>query len=357
MWRPSRVELTVVPGHGALREFIVRLGTATLRDIHTADYADLGVPCGVILAKPQFTSGMWCSSLSTSLGATYKLHFATLAFGADPWPFGALPGRAAPPEGPVRGAFTAHLLATHERGTWADFRLTGPPGATFDMNGRGIIEIAEGETYGTGGAHLLAAPLENMLRVSFFTEGPKPLQLEWRAPGESAYELVPHTVLTTPPCVTDCVATDWTAWSTCPATCADPVGITRRERPVDIRAQGGKECPDTEEVQPCEAQCDCVVSDWGEWSEEASGIITRERTVVQAPSADDCPSLTESVVVSPPPEPSTTTTTTTTKPLPPITPAVTAQPPSLSNSSSTNSTVSTTTTSTTASSASTTTPT
>ena len=41
---PSRVELTVVPGHGALREFIVRLGTATLRDIHTADYADLGVP-------------------------------------------------------------------------------------------------------------------------------------------------------------------------------------------------------------------------------------------------------------------------------------------------------------------------
>merc|ERR1719379_2003243 len=186
-------------------------------------------------------------------------------------------------------------------------------GATFDMNGRGIITIEEGESYGTGGAHLLAAPLENMMRVSFFTEGPKPLQLEWRAPGESAYELVPHTVLTTPPCVTDCVATDWTAWSACPATCADPVGITRRERPVDIRAQGGQECPDTEEVQPCEAQCDCVVSDWGEWSEEASGIITRERTVVQAPSTTT----------------TTTTTTpapTTTKPLPPITPAVTKPP-------------------------------
>merc|ERR1719213_998045 len=239
------------------------------------------------------------------------------------------------------------------------------------MNGRGLITIAEGETSGTGGAHLLAAPLENMMRVSFFTEGPKPLQLDWRAPGESAYDLVPHTVLTTPPCVTDCVATDWTDWTRCPATCADPVGITRRERPVDIRAQGGKECPDTEEVQPCEAQCDCVVSDWGEWSEEANGVISRERTVVQAPSADDCPTLSESVVVSPPPEPSTTTTTTTittstttttptpttTKPLPPITPAVTAQPPSLSNSSSTNSTLSTTTTSTTASSASTTTPT
>jgi hypothetical protein len=88
-------------------------------------------------------------------------------------------------------------------------------------------------------------------------------------------------------CPTDCVASNWGAWSACSATCS---GFHVRNR-AELRppASGGKVCSTHRETKPCNgaaaAACplDCVVSSWGGWDNCSvscsTGANTRRRTV------------------------------------------------------------------------------
>jgi hypothetical protein len=104
------------------------------------------------------------------------------------------------------------------------------------------------------------------------------------------------------PCPIDCVVSDWSAWSTCTATCGG--GVQTRTRTVITPAQnGGAACPVLTETRACnENPCpiDCVVSDWSAWGTCTAtcggGVQTRTRTVI-TPAQNGgaaCPVLTES---------------------------------------------------------------
>jgi Spondin-like TSP1 domain/Thrombospondin type 1 domain len=74
----------------------------------------------------------------------------------------------------------------------------------------------------------------------------------------------------TAPCSKDCVLDQWTAWSTCSATCGD-AGYKMRNREVISHATGsGKDCAalgGTQETTPCAAapKCNCTAH-WSNWS-------------------------------------------------------------------------------------------
>ncbi len=90
----------------------------------------------------------------------------------------------------------------------------------------------------------------------------------------------------TQPCPIDCVLSDWGPWSECSATCGG--GTRTRTRTVLVQAQnGGAPCGALSETEACNTQpcpIDCVLSDWGPWSECSAtcggGTRTRTRTVL-----------------------------------------------------------------------------
>eukprot|EP00923_Selenidium_pygospionis_P010994 GHVN01019179.1.p1 GENE.GHVN01019179.1~~GHVN01019179.1.p1 ORF type:complete len:977 (+),score=72.94 GHVN01019179.1:1725-4655(+) len=78
--------------------------------------------------------------------------------------------------------------------------------------------------------------------------------------------------LVDPPCVIDCLATDWTAWTECSASCNG--GETLRTRTILARpANGGKPCDSLLEAMVCneygcgdaQKELDCQLGDWSDW--------------------------------------------------------------------------------------------
>jgi thrombospondin type 1 repeat protein len=101
----------------------------------------------------------------------------------------------------------------------------------------------------------------------------------------------------------DCVVGAFGDWSACSKDCGG--GTQMRTRKVVTPAMnGGKDCPDLGETQPCNTQAcpkpiDCVVSDWTDWSKcsKDCGGGTQQRTrKVSTPAQNGgagCPDLSE----------------------------------------------------------------
>jgi hypothetical protein len=103
-----------------------------------------------------------------------------------------------------------------------------------------------------------------------------------------------------PDCPVDCEFTD--SWSSCSASCGSGSETNTRTINVD-GAYGGIACPATTEVRSCEevtCRRDCEVGDWQGWSECSQscdgGMSLRTRPVNQlaANGGTDCPQLAES---------------------------------------------------------------
>jgi hypothetical protein len=88
----------------------------------------------------------------------------------------------------------------------------------------------------------------------------------------------------------DCVVSEWGPWSEC-----IDGEQTRTRTVVTPASNGGDPCPALEETRECCEPVDCVVSAWGAWSACNNGVRTRTRTVVTPASCggDPCPSLIE----------------------------------------------------------------
>ncbi|CBZ54470.1 putative thrombospondin type 1 domain-containing protein [Neospora caninum Liverpool] len=98
----------------------------------------------------------------------------------------------------------------------------------------------------------------------------------------------------------DCVVSDWAEWSNCSVSCGGP-GTEKRSREIKSKPkQGGSPCPKLEEIREgCNAnvKCpeNCVVSDWGEWSDCSTtcgeGQSRRQREILKHPDTDGqkCP--------------------------------------------------------------------
>lgn len=91
------------------------------------------------------------------------------------------------------------------------------------------------------------------------------------------------------PCPVNCVIGDWGNWSNCSTECGP--GIQTRTKIIATpAAYGGKECTLPTETRDCKIKdcpVDCVIGDWGRWSECSKpcggGEITRTKTIkVQA---------------------------------------------------------------------------
>jgi len=103
-------------------------------------------------------------------------------------------------------------------------------------------------------------------------------------------------------CKEDCKVSDWSNWSTCSKSCGG--GKQQRTRKVLSKpCFGGSDCPDLIETRDCNTgvcAVDCVVSDFGPWSqcskECGGGVSTRTRTRLQPANSwgKECPPLTES---------------------------------------------------------------
>lgn len=90
----------------------------------------------------------------------------------------------------------------------------------------------------------------------------------------------------------DCVVSEWGPWSECVE------GVQTRTRTVVTPASnGGDPCPPLTETQECNggSPVDCVVSAWSDWSACVNGTRTRTRTIVTPASngGASCPPLTE----------------------------------------------------------------
>lgn len=94
------------------------------------------------------------------------------------------------------------------------------------------------------------------------------------------------------PCQTDCVVAEWGGWSECSAPCAG--GHQTRERSIEVDVDGGgKPCDALVDMRPCNNRpCGaCEFSDWGEWGlcTKACGGGRRGRRKALS-SGDICPS-------------------------------------------------------------------
>ncbi len=108
----------------------------------------------------------------------------------------------------------------------------------------------------------------------------------------------------TPPSPVNCEMNDWSGWSACSKTCGG--GLMNRTRTVKTAPlNGGTACPPSTESSTCnnqECPVDCVVSDWSAFSSCSAtcggGTQTRTRTVTTKPTFNGaaCPPLTESQV-------------------------------------------------------------
>ena len=102
----------------------------------------------------------------------------------------------------------------------------------------------------------------------------------------------------------NCEMNDWSGWSTCSKTCGG--GLMNRTRTVKTAPlNGGTACPPSTESSTCnnqECPVDCVVSDWSAFSSCSAtcggGTQTRTKTVTTKPTFNGaaCPPLTESQV-------------------------------------------------------------
>jgi hypothetical protein len=102
----------------------------------------------------------------------------------------------------------------------------------------------------------------------------------------------------------NCVISDWTPWSSCSTSCGGGTQ-TQTRRIISPPTGNGIPCPtDLSRTQACNTQAcpiDCVVSDWGAWSDCSGGTCgtgsqSRTRTVTRAAAngGATCPSLSES---------------------------------------------------------------
>jgi len=98
--------------------------------------------------------------------------------------------------------------------------------------------------------------------------------------------------------VRDCVVSDWGAWTDCTQPCG--VGLQERERQiVQEPTYGGQECPESlKEVQgcneqPCTKAVDCVWGEWVEWGacsrDCGGGQKIRYRHIITLPRNDGAP--------------------------------------------------------------------
>ncbi|XP_016094391.1 thrombospondin type-1 domain-containing protein 7A-like [Sinocyclocheilus grahami] len=85
------------------------------------------------------------------------------------------------------------------------------------------------------------------------------------------------------PCPGDCVLTDWGPWSQCLLPCN--VNSTRQRTASPIRQPGeGKQCPSTTEKETCTLNTNCF-----HYSYNITGKLWRRRTVIQASQGDGRP--------------------------------------------------------------------
>ncbi|KAJ1608428.1 CpTSP10 protein [Cryptosporidium canis] len=93
------------------------------------------------------------------------------------------------------------------------------------------------------------------------------------------------------PIPTDCVVSEWGAWSSCSSTCEEGK-LTRKRTIVQESLHGGEACPeDLEQVQDCSVDVicpvDCVLGSWSYWSscsvDCGKGNSTRSRSILTRP--------------------------------------------------------------------------
>ena len=99
-------------------------------------------------------------------------------------------------------------------------------------------------------------------------------------------------------CPVDCTVNDWSDWSTCDKPCGG--GSKSRTRTVKTQPlNDGKICPVLSETQVCNqiicSTLDCQLSEWSPWSDCINGTQTRTRTIIKQASQGgaECPNLIE----------------------------------------------------------------
>lgn len=125
------------------------------------------------------------------------------------------------------------------------------------------------------------------------------------SPGANCGPLTDTQACNTAPCPVACTVSAWSAWSPCSSEC-DSGTRTRSRTVVTSSGYGGDDCPVLSESQVCNTQaCDsgkppCPVSEWSDWSSclgqcGKDGYKERHRTLGAAPSYDTapCPPLSE----------------------------------------------------------------
>ena len=107
--------------------------------------------------------------------------------------------------------------------------------------------------------------------------------------GTSCPSLTDTQPCNTQPCATDCVLTDWSAWSTCDKECG-PGQQVRTRSVMSQPTNGGVACPNpntvpqeykqTKDCKIKDCPVPCVQSGWGEWGKCTFGKRTRTRTTI-----------------------------------------------------------------------------
>ena len=106
--------------------------------------------------------------------------------------------------------------------------------------------------------------------------------------GKPCLHLLEEQECNTQACPIDCAVSPWSEWSSCSKECGG--GIKERTRSIITHpAFGGKVCPALHEEENCNSDpcpVDCLISDWGPWSEClgpkscGTGSQIRQRSIV-----------------------------------------------------------------------------